>query len=83
MGDFPLNVPRAHSAVSPSPFQNTSQLFIMTGGYQNHVPLSSVENVTTQGWEILAPSLPVKSQPLFQQWLLGEFKMKFPLLELF
>ena len=56
---FPLNVPRAHAAVSPSPFQNSSQLFIMTGGYQNHVPLSSVEILATQGWEILAPSIPV------------------------
>ena len=57
---FPLNVPRARSAVSPSPFRNTSQLFTMTGGYQNGVPLSSAEILTTQGWEVLAPTLPVK-----------------------
>ena len=59
---FSLQVQRVQAAAAPSPFSNSSILFVLVGGRNPLVfgqDLNSTEILTTQGWEMFSPSLPV------------------------
>ena len=59
---FSLQVERAAAAAAPSPFSNASILFLVIGGENPLISsqtFNSAEILTTQGWEMFSPSLPV------------------------
>jgi len=55
---YPLSESKAFMAISPSPFINESNLFFLSGG-TNQVLLGTSEVLTTNGWEVVHPDLPV------------------------
>ena len=59
---FSLQVERATAAAAPSPFSNSSILFLVIGGENpllSSQTFNSAEILTTQGWEMFSPPLPV------------------------
>ena len=59
---FSLQVQRVEAAAAPSPFSNSSILFLLVGGSNPLVfgqDFNSTEILTSQGWEMFIPSFPV------------------------
>ncbi len=57
---YSMIYPRFSAALTLSPFSNSSQILFMTGGYTNgYVRTNLNEVLTSSGWEIFSPPLPM------------------------
>ncbi len=57
---YPMVYPKVSAALTLSPFSNSSQILFMTGGQKIfNVGTNDCEILTTTGWELFTPSLPM------------------------
>jgi len=57
---YPMVYPKHSAGLTLSPFTNSSQILFMTGGFTaSNSATNQIEILTTAGWELFSPSLPV------------------------